>query len=84
MRKAKLIELIEQHSLVTDLWSEEDNGWFCNLKNGYVSTFSECGTVHISNYQEQDEVTQNKKDVGDLTEMWEHLKDGVVNEELYN
>ena len=88
MRKSKLLELIEKHPLVISLWSEEDNGWFCDLKNGYVSTFSQCGTVHVSNFEDQEDVTQNKKDVSDLTEIWEHLKDGIVTdkkwEEIYN
>jgi len=83
MRKSKLLELIEKHPLVINLWSEEDNGWWCHLKEGYISTFSECETIHEANFQERDDVTQNKKDVGDLTEILEQLKDGVVSQELY-
>jgi|TARA_R100001460_G_C3523168_1_gene172765 hypothetical protein len=81
MRKAKLIQLIENHPLVEDLWDEEDNGWWCSLKEPYVSVYSECSQIHVAEswygYRSDfvDNFTQNQKDVSDLKSMWEQLKD---------
>jgi|11_taG_2_1085331.scaffolds.fasta_scaffold04578_5 hypothetical protein len=95
MRKAKLIELIENHPLVDELWDEEDNGWWCSLKEPYVSVYSECTQVHVTeawyskgNFCEvENNTTQNKKDVADLTAMWEQIKnpeDIVTDDEWFN
>ena len=83
MTKKQLIQKIENHSLITELWYEDDNGWFANLKDGYVSHTSECYTIHEADswefsYPSIAEPNQYRKDVMDLRHIWNDIKTSKI------
>jgi len=83
MTKKQLIKKIQNHPLITELWYEDDNGWWANLKDGYVSHTSECYTIHEVDswefsYPSIAEPNQYRKDVMDLRHIWNDIKTSKI------
>ena len=83
MTKKQLIQKIENHPLISELWYEDDNGWWANVKNGYVSHTSECYSIHEADswqwrHPAIAEPKQYEKDVYDLRAIWNDIKTSKV------
>ena len=84
MTKKQLIQKIENHPLISELWYEEENGWWANCIDGYVSHTSEGAmSIHFAEYWQWSypaitEPNQYRKDVIDLREMWNDIKTSKI------